>query len=179
MSAKPKWTPIKKALGAVDKPELIELIHGLFELSDANRTYLAARFDPLAGVGMKYKYLDKIQGEFFTKRGYGRARPSVVRKAIGEYRRSTGDIPGTLDLMVTYVEEATTFMNAVGGIEELIDSVVTVGREIIVLFQGLEEWVGSDDLLERLTIARDEAQGIGWGYGDFLDDVVDKLKSRG
>jgi len=81
--------------------------------------------------------------------------------------------------MVTYVEEATTFMNAVGGIEELIDSVVTVGREIIVLFQGLEERPSSDDLLKRLTITRDDAQGIGWGYGDFLDDVVDKLKSRG
>ena len=179
MSSKPTWTPIKKVLAGLDKSNLVDLLHGLFKLSDANRTFLASRFAPVAALDMMWKYRDKISQEFYPKRGhYGRGRPSVARKAILEYRRSTGDAGGTLELMVTYVEEATSFMNEVGGIEKLIDSLVSVLHEAVKLLEALEDQEEYDELLERLTTARDAAQYIGWGYGDILDEVVEGLKGR-
>ncbi len=176
MGAKPKWTPIKKALADLEKPELIQLLQGLFKLSDANRTFLASRFDPLAALDMLWKYRDKITEEFYPKRGlYGRFRASVIRKAISDYRRSTDDLSGTLELMITYIETGTTFMNEIGDIEELINSLCSMVREVAELLPTLEDQEKTEEFLKRLVVARDEAQGFGWGYGDVMDEVVTGL----
>jgi hypothetical protein len=42
----------------------------------------------------------------------------VARKAITDYRRATKDIPGTLNLMLTYVEQGTRFTSEYGDFEE-------------------------------------------------------------
>lgn len=178
LATKPKWTPIRKALAAMDTAEMIELLHGLFELSELNRTFLAARFDREAAAAMKEKYRARIREEFYPKRGlYGRVRPAVVKKTLEEYRRSTGDTIGTLDLMVTYVEAASQLMAEVGDIPHLVDSLVSALREITARFGELEQ-KDVADFLDRLTTARDDAGHIGWGYGDFLRDTVEDLAVR-
>ena len=60
----------------------------------------------------------------------------------------------------------------------LIDSLVPVVREIAELLPTLENQQDRRELLERLVAARDEVSGIGWGYGDFMDDVVTDLAEK-
>ena len=42
--SKVRWLQIEKQLDYLDKPELIETLKGLFDLSVDNRTFLAVRF---------------------------------------------------------------------------------------------------------------------------------------
>ena len=49
------------------------------------------------------------EDQFHPKHGYGKLQLSVARKAIAGYHKATGDLGGTLDLMLTDVEAGTDF----------------------------------------------------------------------
>lgn len=106
------WTDINKQLQELSSERLIELLKGLHDLSAQNKAWLSARLLPIA---QDTKYLEEcrrkvIQHVYKETSGMPHVpRFRDVKKVISEYRKSTSDLRGALDLMLTYVERGHAF----------------------------------------------------------------------
>jgi hypothetical protein len=91
----------------------------LYDASPDNRDFLLARFQAEEDIGAALeKYRHKIVEQFFPARGDGKLKLAEARKAIRDYRKATGNLTGTIDLMLTYVENGTEFTHEFGDINE-------------------------------------------------------------
>jgi len=178
MSKRVRWAEIEEELNELGKPALVRLLKELYDASAVNQAFLAARFSQ-QGVSaeMREPYRKKIIRQFFPKRGFGKLDLRLARQAISNYRRATSDIAGTLDLMLTYVEQGTRFTKEYGDIEEsFYNSMESVLSEAIKLVSSRPELY--EQSRDRFIGLRRATNGIGWGYGDNVSDMVDELESR-
>jgi hypothetical protein len=173
------WAHIRRQLNDWQKPALVALVKDLYEATPAFRDFLEARFQPEEGGGaVLEKYRNKIVEQFFPRRGFGKLKLSEARKAIRDYRKASGDVAGTIDLMLTYVENGTAFTREFGDINEAYYySLESVLAEMVELL-----WKEGAALYprfrERILRMEASANGIGWGYGDYLCERVDFLESE-
>ena len=96
-----KWTTIQHQLDNMDKPELIALVRDLFKSSDTARTILTLRVLSDSGGETLEKYRKRVVGQFFTARGMGKLDLREARRSIREYQKSTADLAGTIDLLLS------------------------------------------------------------------------------
>jgi hypothetical protein len=92
----------------------------------------------------------------------------VGHKAIRDYRKATGNLEGTIDLMLTCVENSTEFTREFGDINEsFYNSLESVLNEMAqLLMEEVRKFYPK--FLERVQRLAACADGIGWGYGDAL-----------
>ena len=101
------WTEINKQLQELSPERFIELLKGLYDLSAQNKAWLSAKLLPII---QDTKYLEDCRTRIIryvykeTKGIPHMPRFSDAKKVISEYRKSTSDLRGALDLMLTYVE---------------------------------------------------------------------------
>ncbi len=75
--------------------------------------------------------------QFFPARGIGKLKLGEARKAIRDYRKATGDLSGTAELLMTYVENGTRFTREFGDIDErFYSSVESALDELAALLRG-------------------------------------------
>ena len=173
------WQNMRRQLDDWSKPALIALVKDLHDASPDNRDFLLARFqaEENAGAALE-KYRHKIVEQFFPVRGDGKLKLAEARKAIRDYRKATGNLTGTIDLMLTYVENGTEFTHEFGDINEsFYNSLESVLNEMaqLLLREGSEFYPRFRKRVQRLAT---RADGIGWGYGDALRDQVYQLESE-
>ena len=116
------WGDLRQSLQELSKEQMVELLKGLHDLSPQNKAWLRGRFLP---VGQNRVYLEECRQKVI-KTVYDPARrtPTMPRfrdakSVIAGYRKSTRDMHGTLDLMLTYVERTGhAFTNDFGDIDE-------------------------------------------------------------
>jgi hypothetical protein len=173
------WHSVRQRLNDWSKPALIALVKDLYEASPDNRDFLHARFqaEENAGAALE-KYRRKIVEQFFPARGDGKLKLGEARKAIRDYRKATGNLEGTIDLMLTYVENGTEFTQEFGDINEpFYNSLESVLNEMaqLLLRDGTELYPRFRERVQRLAT---HADGIGWGYGDALRDQVYHLENE-
>ena len=173
------WQNVRRQLDDWSKPALIALVKDLHDASPDNRDFLLARFqaEENAGAALE-KYRHKIVEQFFPARGDGKHKLAEARKAIRDYRKATGNLTGTIDLMLTYVENGTEFTHEFGDINEsFYNSLESVLNEMaqLLLREGSEFYPRFRKRVQRLAT---RADGIGWGYGDALRDQVYQLESE-
>ncbi len=178
-SSKPTWSQIKARIKHWDKAQLMGLIQDLFKHSQDNRDFLAARLlrDSI-GDQVLEPYLNRIEGAFYDKRGWPAKRLDLkdARSAIREYQRATSDPAGTLELMLAHVETGTQFTREFGDINEAFyDSLCTTLHEIKKLLDSEEGRSLYEQVQTRLAELAKQADGIGWGYGDYVVDVVGEI----
>src|SRR6266852_5950859 len=102
------WQNVRQQLNNWSKPALIALVKDLYDALPSNRDFLQARFQAEESAGPTLeKYRHKIVEQFFPSHGFGKLKLSEARKAIRDYRKATGNLTGTIDLMLTYVENGT------------------------------------------------------------------------
>lgn len=95
------------------------LVKDLYDASPGTRDFLHARVRDEAGDGTAVeRYRRVIVEQFFPSRGFGKLKLAEVCKAIRDYRKATGNLAGTIDLMLTYVENGTQFTREFGDINE-------------------------------------------------------------
>ena len=136
------WQSVRQRLNGWSKPALISLVKDLYEASPDNRDFLQARFQAEgdAGVALE-KYRRKIVEQFFPARGDGKLKLGEARKAIRDYRKATGNLEGTIDLMLAYVENGTEFTQEFGDINEsFYNSLESVLNEMaqLLMIEGRE-----------------------------------------
>jgi hypothetical protein len=181
---KSQWSNIRKRLLLLGNKELIAQIKDLYVISDENRRFLEARFaqggDQNQAALADYK--QEIIYCFFGERGISDDLPRLrnARQLIRDYRKATQDIVGTLDLMLHYVETGTEFTNTYGDINEpfynSLESMLNEFCEGIFKSPDTKQVYGQFNI--RLVALKMEAFGIGWGYGDAVQEIIDDLESR-
>ncbi|MCL4529108.1 MAG: hypothetical protein M1282_06820 [Chloroflexi bacterium] len=174
------WIEIDNQLKERSVDDLIKLLKGLHDLSPQNKAWLSAKLLP---VVQDTKYLEdcrrKVANYVYkeTKGMPSMPRFREAKKIISEYRKSTSDLRGTLDLMLTYVERGHAFTNDFGDIDEpfynkLINMLEHFAVELCRSPAKYELYV----LFRSRLMAMRKTSDIGWGYGDFVQDTVDELE---
>src|SRR6266567_5859002 len=171
-----RWSDVKSRLDTFDRQGLVDLVHDLYEAGVANRRFLHARFLPTGAALEEYRRLvtDAVYPDPLSQ------RPIRLRDAnatITEYRRSTGDVAGSVDLMLTFVEAGTELAADLGYGDDGYFSALERKVDAIVNSLGALTAAARASAEERLDRVRDRASPIGWGYSDYLDDVVAKLQA--
>ena len=152
----------------------------LYDSSVLNRDFIQARCQGAdGGGGVLEIYRSKVIGQFFskTKSGMGPLKLGEARKAIRDYRKATGNLSGTAELLMTYVENGTEFTRQYGDINErFYTSLESALGELAALLRGRAREM-YPQLCGRLAKVELVARGIGWGYGDRVFEVVEYLKN--
>jgi hypothetical protein len=173
------WQNIRRQLDNWSPPALIALVKDIYDASPDNRDFLQARFQAEEDSGAALeKYRHKIVEQFFPAHGFGKLKLTEARKAIRDYRKASGNLPGTIDLMLTYVENGTEFTLQFGDINEpFYNSLESVLNEMaqLLLREGPEHYPRFRERVQRLTTHADQ---FGWGYGDALRDQVCGLETK-
>jgi hypothetical protein len=172
------WFDLKKTLQNADKKELINLIRDLYRLSEENRRYLlAGSMDTKAEPGILEAYREVIKNEFFPEKGHGTLRYSVAEKAINSYSKASGDLEGTVELMLFYVENGVDFTNEYGDIDEkFYDKIVAMLEKFCNLLKTPEGKALYPRFKKRLFEIRKKTKGIGWGFGDEVNLLVKDIE---
>jgi hypothetical protein len=165
---------VSKKLDTFHRTSLLGLVHDLYDATASNRRFLEARLLASSTSVEKYRRLvaDAVYPDPFSRRQIS-LRDATA--AITEYRRSTGDVSGTVDLMLTFIEAGTEQAADLGygddsyfaALERKLDAVVKCWPDLSPDARATAS--------ERLDVVRKRAQQIGWGYGDYVDDVVAAL----
>lgn len=183
MNSKPEkpargWSSIRTKLNDWSKPAVIALVKELYDHAAENRDFLEARFQAEEGGGAALeKYRSKIVEQFFPRHGFGKLKLGEARKAIRDYRKATGNLAGTLELMLTYVENGTRFTCEYGCDDEaLYNSLDSVLAELarLLVKEGAELYPRFEERLQQLEYA---ASNIGWGYCDSVREQVQMLET--
>ena len=172
------WSHIRQQLNDWSKPALMALVKDLYEAATSNRDFLHARFQEEDGGAALETYRRKIVEQFFPRSGYGKLKLAEARKAIRDYRKATGNLAGTIELMLTYVENGTAFTNQYGDIDEpFYNSLDSVLAQTVQLLreEGAELYPRFRDRFWKLAHA---AGNIGWGYCDSVQEQVDLIESE-
>ena len=106
------WSAARQHLATWDKPALLALMKDLYAAAAENRDFIQARCQAEDGSGeVLEKYRQKVIGQFFSNKahGMGDLKLGEARKAIRDYKKATGNIPGTAELLMTYVESGVEF----------------------------------------------------------------------
>jgi hypothetical protein len=173
------WAELKKILQDVDKNELIDIIMDFYEHPDEKRQAILSRH-------MKGKKSDWvlesfrriIRNEFFPSKGLGGLRSDVIKKAVMDYSKGSGDLAGTMELMLFFVESVVEFVNEYGGIdEEFIDEGYELLRKFCELLKTPEGQSFYPNFKARLLKLRRESGDMGYGFGDdiayYVEDIED------
>ena len=108
------WKTVKIALSKKTTQEMLGVIKELYDLSDANRNFLSARFVANMASIDTYKRLitEAICPDFYNDRN-AEISFAVARKAISDFRKACSDPVAVIELMVHYVEIGTNHTTAV------------------------------------------------------------------
>lgn len=156
---------------------MLALVKDLFEASDVGRDLILARCRPAeSGEETLEKYRKKIVEQFFPARGFGKLKLGEARQAIRDYRKATGKLPGTAELLMTYVENGVKFTREYGDIDErFYSSVESALAELATLLRGKAREL-YPQFRDRLAAAERQTCNIGWGFHDYFGGVVGQLE---
>ena len=122
-------------------------------------------------------YRSKIVEKFYPKRVEGKLKLGGARKAIREYRKATGNISGTAELLMTFVETGVRYTNDHGDINERFYSSVELAlSELAAQLRGDAREL-YPQFRARMVKIEQETDGVGWGFHDFIADVVWRLEA--
>ena len=167
---------IRRTLLKQQPQELIRLIGELYRLSRENRRFLEARLCAPAKQLPLYRQLvaDCVFPDPLRKGS--KVRIIEAKRAISQYQRATGDVEGTVDLMLTFVEQGTAFAADLGyGDETFFASLERMLLSALaILRQGMGEFRRTT--VPRLIGLSRAARDLGWGYGDFVVEQIAKFQ---
>ena len=174
------WTEIEKQLRELPADEVAKLLKGLYDLSPQNKAWLKSKLLPIA---QDTQYLEDCRRKVCnyvykeTKGFPPMPRFGEAKKVINEYRKSTSDMRGTLDLMLTYIERGHQFTLDFGDIDEpfYITLENMWERFAVELRRSPAKYELYEQFEPRLMKMRRKSD-IGWGYGDTVQETVDELK---
>ena len=173
------WSPVRQHLATWSQPALLALVKDLYDTAAENRDFIQARCQAEAGGGeVLEKYRRKIVEQFFPARGEGKLKLGEARKAIRDYRKAACNLPGTAELLMTYVENGAKFTREYGDIDErFYSSIESALDELAALLQG-EARELYPKFRDRLASMEQMTDGIGWGFHDFVAGVVGQLEEE-
>jgi len=173
----PGWADLKTQLSVYDRRALVALIRDLYDVSAENRRFLRARLlDSRAELATyRRQVADAVFPDPLSRRP---VRLGEAQRLIRHFRRATEDVAGTVDLMLTLVEAGTEQAADLGyGDERYFTSLEGVIRDAVKALKTLPG-ESRERVVARLRRVANRGASIGWGYGDYLREVVAALPGR-
>lgn len=176
------WTELRKTLKDLPPAQLLDLLKGLHNLSPQNKAWLEAQ---LAPKGDNSAYLEECRKKviklvYNPARNFpARPRFSDAKKVISDYKKTSRDPIGTLDLMLTYLERGHAFTNDFGDIDmPFYDALINMlDRFSAELMKSAAQREMYEHFRSRLLAINRTASNIGWGYGDAVHEAVAELEA--
>ena|SRR3989344_575316 len=144
-------TELKKHFINSNKEELLKEILGLFKNFSEVKEFYQSKLSNNGDSELSEKYKRIIKNEFFPMRGYGKARLSVARKAVMDFKKVSMGIHFVADVMIFYVEMAAKFVTE----NQIADSYNLRFKKMV-----------------------EDTSGIGWGFLDELEEIYQQYFSR-
>jgi hypothetical protein len=173
------WSAVRQQLNAWDKPALIALLKDLYEIGPENRDFIHARnlTEKCGGEALEM-YRNKIVEQFYPPHGDGKLKLGEARKAIHDYHKVTGNIPGTVELLMTYVENAIKFVCEYGDMEErFYDSMESALSEFAKLVEVKAHGL-YPQFRDRLARVEEMSEDIGWGFHDYVGGIIEQMETK-
>ena len=165
-------TDIKQYLKKADKEELISDITELFQKFPAVKDYYQIKLYPQDEQEIAAKYKKIIEDQFFPSRGLGKAKLSVAKKAISDYKKVCQNQTSLIDIMLFYVEQGVKFTSAYGDInEQFYISMEGVYEQVvkIIIKANLK-----DNFQARCRKIITDTKDMGWGFHDTLTEIYEE-----
>lgn len=105
---------LKKTLSSKNNKELVQEIADLYKKFSVVKDYYQAKEGNPEEVIEKYKNIIKKEFTNGYSRGMPKARLSVARKAVQDFKKLSNNPEFLVDLMLTFVEEISNFNNEFG-----------------------------------------------------------------
>jgi hypothetical protein len=164
-------TTLKKHLKTRSQAELIADIAELYQRFQSVKDYYQIQLYPQDEKQVAAKYKKIIEDEFFPARGFGKARLSVAKKAITEYKKVNKTVVGLIDIMLFYVEQGVRFTDAYGDINEpFYISMETMYEKAVneIIKHGQK-----DTFQKRCQKIVLDTSDMGWGFYDTLSEIYE------
>ena len=163
---------LKGYLQQVSTEQLADDIVELFTKFEPVRDYYQTKLFPEDNAHVIEKYKAIIKNEFFPARGFGKARLSVAKKAISDYKKIYRTKAALADLMLFYVEQGIEFTKAYGDIDE------PFYNSMESMFKKAVEFIVENEMQEAFErrcrqIVSDTSE-MGWGFHDELSDIYEE-----
>ena len=167
------WAKIKTRLEKQSRKDLLNQLKDIYELDDKNSRFLEARFLTTKSSLAPYKKIISraLYPDVFDHETVSLA---TARKAISDFKKASGDITGLLELMVFYVEQGNDFTLEYGDMDEqFYSSLESMFDGVIKLLLKSDQKL-VDLFLPRLQTIVKKANGMGWGYYDYIAGSLDE-----
>jgi len=166
-----KVNELKKKLNSKAKEDLIKDILDLFKKNQFVKDYYIAQESDNSSSPIFLKNKEIIEKEFFPERGDGKARLSVAKKAISEFKKLSSNNTLIADLMIFYVEVGVRYTNEYGDINE------NFYFSMESMYEQALKFIVSNKLSKTfqtrcLEIVEDTVN-IGWGFHDQLSELYE------
>ncbi len=158
----------KKELAKKKKDDLIKEISSLCQKFPQVKEYYKAQYGDTSDI-LK-RYIDIIEKEFVDgkTRGMPKARISVAKKAVKDFRKLISDADLVADVMLTFVERVSNFNDEFGVREE------DYYTEPEDMFEEALQWIKKNELTDKFQErAYDIFDNATDAYGHY-----DSLKER-
>jgi hypothetical protein len=164
-----KITELKKHLKESTKEQLIKDIADLFKKNEFVIDYYLSKYQDDNSQSTLTKYKKIIEHEFFPIRGDGKARLSVAKNSITEFKKICNDKALIAELMLFYVENGVNYTNCYGDInEQFYLSMESMYEQVLDL---ITDHNLVDLFKERCRKIVDDTEDMGWGFHDQLYDT--------
>jgi hypothetical protein len=156
---------LKKALVEETPRELIDEILFVHKTYAQAKDYFTAKFGDGVGAVIE-QYKEVVKNEFYPKRGEGKLRLAIAKKAISDFKKIATSQESVINIMLFYVEQGVRFTDEYGDINErFYISMETVFEEALKLMV-------KHKLIEGFRPRCDWIVGNacdGWGFREGLE----------
>ncbi len=167
-----KWVAIRKRLSCLSERDLLGLLSDLYTLSKANQNFFEARF--LQETESLDRYKTHIQRHLAPREPSQKISILEAKKAISDYKKASSNPIHLIDLMIYYVECGTAFTCEFGDMDETYYGTLESMFEKAILLMKKQPRDEIEDFIHRLEVVVGKTRSIGWGYHDFIADILRK-----
>lgn len=167
---------LKKYLQNSSKKVLADDIVELFKKFLKVKEFYQFKLEGNGALDLHDKYKKIIKKEFFPDRGYGKARLSVARGAVNDFKKLCNTPQLVADLMIYYVEMGVGFTLAYGDIDDPFYSSMEGMYESVAKF--VVENKIENDYLSRFQKIVSDTSDMGWGFHDALEEIYNQYFSK-
>jgi hypothetical protein len=171
------WRDVKGVLSEFSHEQLLVALQDLYKLNPATKSFFHSRFlGGAGGVDHLEAYKKRIRNAISTNH----ARPlrlGEARKAVNEFKKASGQLEETLELMLYYVACGNDFTLAFGDItESFYSSLESMFNGIVQTLIKQKDAALAQAWLPKLEKEYNRVSDLGWGYADYLSECLEELR---
>lgn len=170
--AKLNQRTLKLHLKHLSREELLDEIGMLFDKFTKVKEYYQTKLGAEDSQAVLDKYKAVIEKEFNPPRGLPKARLSVAKKAISDFKKISNSPVDLADLMVAYVEAGVQFTREFGDIDEpFYNSMEGMCEKAAIHITKHKLHVQFESRFRQIVT---DTIDTGWGFHDTLNEIYEE-----